>query len=173
MLPKREDPSQTLRIYHCLFDIAHFACCTQTDSLLPTREDMSQTSHIGRESADSALEYRGWLAVSWNGHKNITGCQTSGSRRGRKIRGRQSTDRLSVKVAWAIVSIIRQSRWQICSDGGEWGMSHKLVGKMSDGLRGPMESSDLNYPLLRALPISCCFGGDKCSNEKCWSLSTC
>ena len=40
-----------------------------------------------------------WLAVSWNGHKNITGCQTSGSRRGRKIRGRQSTDRLSVKVA--------------------------------------------------------------------------
>ena len=29
--------------------------------MLPTREDMSQTSHIGRESADSALEYRGWL----------------------------------------------------------------------------------------------------------------
>ena len=70
MLPKREDPGQTLRIYHCLFfsgnclfDIAHFACCTQTDSLLPTREDMSQTSHIGRESADSALEYRGWRWV--------------------------------------------------------------------------------------------------------------
>ena len=70
MLPKREDPGHTLRIYHylffsgnCLFDIAHFACWTQTDSLLPTREDMSQTSHIGRESADSALEYRGWRWV--------------------------------------------------------------------------------------------------------------
>ena len=72
MLPKREDPGQTLLIYHCLFfsahcllDIAHFVCWKQhqTDSLLPTREDMSQTSHIGRESADSALEYRGWRWV--------------------------------------------------------------------------------------------------------------
>ena len=47
------------------------------------------------------------------------------------------------------------------------GRCHINCVEMSDLYSGQMESGDLNYPLLRPLPISCCFGGDKSTNEEC------
>ena len=48
-------------------------------------------SRVGQNESSAHSSGSG-MVVGWNGHKNITGCQTSGSRGEREMRGFQSTE---------------------------------------------------------------------------------
>lgn len=81
-----------------------------------------------RESLGSA--HSGRVVVSWNGHKNIRGCQTSGSRGEREMSTEQLGPSVKVPAGATYLNYSSNPLADLPRCRAIWGMSHKLGGNV-------------------------------------------